>query len=72
MSKYVVGLGRANRQYISESRERVKKKQKTKIVEPELIYVFTWNIIQTTQGSIYLCDQNIPESRYQLDLRKIL
>ena len=89
MSKYVVGLGRANRQYISESRERVKKKQKTKIVEHELIYischicfvntvelfidlVFTWNIIQTTQGSIYLCDQNIPESRYQLDLRKIL
>jgi hypothetical protein len=41
MTKYVVGLGRANRQYISESRERVKRgeeKQKTKIVEPELIY----------------------------------
>jgi hypothetical protein len=40
MTKYVVGLGRANRQYISESRERVKtgEKQKTKIVEPELIY----------------------------------
>ena len=41
MTKYVVGLGRENRQYISESRERVKKqeKQKTKIVEPELIYI---------------------------------
>ena len=40
MTKYVVGFGRANRQYISESRERVKKKkQKTKIVEPELIYI---------------------------------
>jgi hypothetical protein len=34
MTKYVIGLGRANRQYISESRERVEK-QKTKIVEPE-------------------------------------
>jgi hypothetical protein len=36
--------------------------------------VLTWNIIQTTQGSIYLCDQHIPESSYQLpvDLRKIL
>lgn len=40
MTKYVVGLGRTNRQYISESRERLNKeeKQKTKIVEPELIY----------------------------------
>jgi hypothetical protein len=34
MTKYVIGLGRANRQYISESRERVEK-QKTIIVEPE-------------------------------------
>ena len=41
MTKYVVGLGRANRQYTSESRERVKKTeeiQKTKAVEPEWIY----------------------------------
>jgi len=28
MTKYVVGLGRANRQYISESRERVKKNRR--------------------------------------------
>ena len=41
MTKYAVGLGRANRQYTSESRERVKKTeeiQKTKAVEPEWIY----------------------------------
>jgi hypothetical protein len=36
--------------------------------------MFSWNIIQTTQGSNYVCDQNIPESRYQLqvDLKKIM
>jgi len=28
MTKYIVGLGRANRQYISESRERVKKNRR--------------------------------------------
>ena len=39
MTKYVVGLGKANRQYISESRESVKKtEEKQKTVEPELIY----------------------------------
>jgi hypothetical protein len=30
ITKYVVGLGKANRQYISESRERVKKQKRNR------------------------------------------
>jgi len=32
MSKYVVGLGRANRQYISESRERVRRNRRLRLL----------------------------------------
>jgi len=32
MSKYVVGLGRANRQYISESRERVRRNGRLRLL----------------------------------------